>query len=312
MAEPRTSHKNKFDMKKQVFYLVLFFAPIISKAQTGISGQVKADYVPFSNYVRPIDSVKTDSKSNFKRVQAALEIPLSLKMVDENKPKLWSLYLQGSYATMENKYYDEKLFPTKLLNAQIGVKHIRPIGGKWSMMATLSVGVYTDLDQITVDDVLLQGGVLFIKNFKPNLAFGFGPVLTNAFGVPMVLPGIYFNWETQTALHFKIAFPEGAEIGYRFTPNFDLKAVIELDGMTAEVSRDGKSKLLGYQQVIAGIRPQFKLGEHWTVDLTAGSTLTRSFQTNDRKISDIFKEKDMANPKFTTTFYGAAALKWKF
>lgn len=299
-------------MKKQFFYLVLFFTPIIGVAQTGISGQVKADYVPFSNYVRPIDSVKTDSKSNFKRIQGALEIPLSLTMIEENKPKLWSLYLQGSYAAMENKYYDEKLFPTKLMNAQVGVKHIRPIGGKWSMMATLSVGVYTDMEQITIDDILLQGGVLFIKNFKPNLAFGFGPVLTNAFGVPMVLPGIYLNWETQGALHFKVAFPEGAEIGYRFVPNFDLKAVVELDGMTAEITKDGKSKLLGYQQIIAGIRPQFTLGENWFFELTAGSTLTRSFQTNDRKISDIFKEKDMANPRFTTTFYGAAALKWKF
>lgn len=299
-------------MKKQVFYLALFFAPIAGRAQTGISGQVKADYVPFSNYVRPIDSVKTDSKSDFKRIQGALEIPLSFKMVEENKPKLWSLYLQGSYAAMENKYYDEKLFPTKLLNAQVGVKHIKPIGGKWSIMATVSAGVYTDLEQITVDDVLLQGGVLFIKNFKPNLALGFGPVLTNAFGVPMVLPGIYFNWETQSALHFKIAFPEGAEIGYRFTPKLDFKAVVELDGMTAEINKDGKSKLLGYQQIIAGLRPQFKLGEHWIFELTAGSTLTRSFQTNDRKISDIFKEKDMANPRFTTTFYGAVALKWKF
>ncbi|MNY17350.1 hypothetical protein D3C86_1506650 [compost metagenome] len=126
------------------------------------------------------------------------------------------------------------------------------------------------------------------------------------------MPGIYLNWETQGALHFKVAFPEGAEIGYRFVPNFDLKAVVELDGMTAEITKDGKSKLLGYQQIIAGIRPQFTLGENWIFELTAGSTLTRSFQTNDRKISDIFKEKDMANPRFTTTFYGAAALKWKF
>lgn len=299
-------------MKKQFFYLALFFVPIASFAQSGISGEIKADYVPFSNYVRPIDSVKTGSKSNFNRVQGALEIPLSIKMLEGNKPKIWVLYLQGSYASMENKNYEENLFPTKLLNAQVGVKHIRPLRGKWSIMAMASVGVYTDLEQITADDILLQGGVIFIKNFNPNLALGVGPVLTNAFGIPMVMPGIYFNWESQNAFHFKVAFPQGAEIGYRFKPNFDLKAIVELDGMTAEINQGGKSKLLGYQQVLAGIRPQFKLGEHWTLELTAGSTLARSFQTNERKISSIFKEKDMADPRFTTTFYGAAALKWKF
>lgn len=299
-------------MKKQFFYLALFFIPIAGFAQSGIGGEIKVDYVPFSNYVRPIDSMKTDSKSNFKRIQGALDIPLSIKMTADNKPKIWALFLQGSYASMENKNYEENLFPTKLLNAQIGVKHIRPLRGKWSIMAMASVGVYTDLEQITFDDVLLQGGVIFIKNFNPNLALGAGPVLTNAFGVPMIMPGIYFNWETQGALHFKIAFPQGAEIGYRFTPNFDLKAVVELDGMTAEINQNGKSMLLGYQQILAGIRPQFKLGEYWTAELTAGTTLLRSFQTNDRKVSSIFKEKDIADPRFTTTFYGAASLKWKF
>lgn len=299
-------------MKKPVFYLVLLFAPLAGWAQAGISGEIKADYVPFSNYVRPIDSVKTNSKSNFKRIQGSLEIPLSLKLTEDNKPKLWSLYLQGSYAEMENKYYDENLFPTRLLNTQVGVKHIRPLRGKWSMMTMASVGVYTDMENITIDDVLLQGGVIFIKSFNPNLAFGFGPVLTNAFGVPMLMPGLYFNWESQGAFHFKVAFPEGLEIGYRMSPNFDFKAVVEMDGMTAEINENGKSKLLGYQQIMTGLRPQFKLGEHWTIELTGGSTLARSFQTNDRKISSIFKEKNIADPRFTTTFYGAVALKWKF
>ena len=87
---------------------------------------------------------------------------------------------------------------------------------------------------------------------------------TNSFGVPMVLPGIYFNWESQGALHFKVAFPEGIELGYRISDNFDLKLVGELSGMTAETKIGNKSTLLGYQQIIAGLRPQFKLGEHWT------------------------------------------------
>ncbi|MFH6968485.1 DUF6268 family outer membrane beta-barrel protein [Flavobacterium sp. FlaQc-28] len=311
-------------MNKTVFYLaqVLLFLllSVATRAQSGISGEFKVDYVPFSKYVRPMDSTKTNAESNFKRAQIAFEVPLSLKMDQYNRPRLWSIFVNGSYARMENKNYEiqslpaqfQEGFPNELLNTQIGVKHLRSLSPSWSLLTMLSVGVYTDMVEINKDDVLIQGGVLFIKQFNPNLAFGMGPVLTNSFGVPMVLPGIYFNWESKGALHFKIAFPEGLELGYRMSDNFDLKAVAEISGMTAETRVGNKSMLLGYQQIIAGLRPQIKLGEHWTLEPTAGSTIVRNFSTNSRKIKDIFKEKDIADPRFTTTFYGAVALKWKF
>lgn len=311
-------------MNKTVFYLsqlfILFLVSISASAQSGIEGEFKVDYVPFSKYVRPMDSTKTNAESNFKRAQLAFEVPLSLEMDQYNHPRLWSLIVNGSYARMENKDYEIQSlptefqggFPNELLNAQVGIKHLRSISPSWSLLVMASVGVYTDMVEINKDDVLIQGGVLFIKQFNPNLAFGMGPVLTNSFGVPMVLPGIYFNWESKGALHFKVAFPEGLELGYRMSDNFDLKAVVELSGMTAETRVNNKSMLLGYQQIIAGIKPQLKLGEHWTFEPTVGTTLVRNFSSNDRKIKEIFKEKEMADPKFATTFYGAVALKWKF
>ncbi len=301
-------------MRISIFYVLLgaLMYTVNGYGQTGVSGQFKVDYVPLSNYIRGIDSVKTDSKSDFKRVDFGLEIPLSWVINAENKPKIWSVFLQSSYAKMQNKNYEKALFPEEMWNAQIGLKHLRPLGTSWSMLVMASVGVYTDMQQITSDDILGQGGVIFIKHFNPNLALGVGPVLTNNFGVPMVLPGIYFNWESQGALHFKITFPEGLELGYRVSENVDLKAVVELHGMTAEIKVDGESMLLGHQQVTAGFRPQFKLGEHWIVELTAGTSLARSFSANSRKLKDIFKIKDHADDRFSTTLYGAAALKWKF
>ena len=187
-------------MNKTVFYLSpLFFFLLVSitaRSQSGISGELKVDYVPFSNYVRPIDSTKTDAQSNFKRAHIAFEVPISLEMDKYNHPRLWSVFLNGSYARMENKNYDMKDlpeqfqggFPTELLNTQIGVKHLRSISPSWSLLIMASVGVYTDMVEINKDDVLIQGGVFFIKQFNPNLAVGIGTVLTNSFGVPMVLP----------------------------------------------------------------------------------------------------------------------------
>ncbi|GAE63534.1 hypothetical protein CIN01S_04_01400 [Chryseobacterium indologenes NBRC 14944] len=279
-------------------------------AQTGISAELKTEYIPFSNYIRPEDSVKTNSKSDFKRVDLNLSIPLSVKKDTNGKIREWSMLLGGSYAKMSHKNYDNQLFPAQMLNAQVGIQHMRPLGKKWSMMMTATVGVYTDLEKIDFNDVLGQGGILFIRHFNPNLALGGGPVLTTAFGAPMVLPWIYFDWKTNGKIKFNINFPEGMEAGYQFTDKFALKAVVNLSGMSVERNKDGKSTLLGYQQITAGLRPEIQLNDKLALRLTGGTTLIRSFSESDRKISSIFKDKKVADPRFASTFYVAVALRW--
>ncbi|CAH0137283.1 DUF6268 family outer membrane beta-barrel protein [Chryseobacterium sp. WG14] len=279
-------------------------------AQSGISGELKTEYIASSSYIRPEDSLKTNSKSDFKRVDLNLSIPLSVKKDSNGKVKAWSMLLGGSYAKMTHKNYENQLFPNQMLNAQIGIQHLRPLGRKWSMMMTASVGVYTDMENISFDDVLGQGGILFIRHFNPNLALGGGPVLTTAFGVPMIMPWIYFDWKTNGKIKFNINFPEGMEAGYQFTDKFALKAVVNLSGMSVERNKDGKSTLLGYQQITAGIRPEIKLNDKLSLHLTGGTALLRSFSESDRKIKSIFREKKIADPKFASTFYVALALRW--
>lgn len=220
--------------------------------------------------------------------------------------------MEGSYATMTNRDFEEQLFPTRMLNAQLGLIHSRPLGKTWSLMAMASIGVYTDMEEINSKDFLAQGGVLFIKHFNPGLALGFGPVVTNTFGIPMVLPGIYFDWVTKGRYKLHINLPEGLEFGVQMGQAFQLKAVIELSGMTAEVNKEQKSMLLGYQQIVAGIKPEVKLGKYLTFSLTGGATLVRSFDLQSRKLKDMFKTREQASPRFTTTAYGAVGLSWNF
>ncbi|MBB1137901.1 DUF6268 family outer membrane beta-barrel protein [Myroides sp. WP-1] len=300
-------------MKTRAFLLfcILIGSIISLQAQERIKGQFKIDYVPFSNYVRPIDSVKTPSKTDFRRVEASFEIPLSVTMDHRNKPRLWSIVAQGAYAKMQHKLYEEELFPTTLLNAQVGVKHFRSISDSWSLLFMGTVGIYTtDVEMINKETILAQGGVFFIKHFNEKVALGVGPVLTNSFGVPMVLPGIYFNWETHGDFYVRVAFPQGVELGYKMNEIVDLKLAADLQGMTAVIKKDDKNMLLGFQQIVAGFRPEFKFNDNLTLSLTAGSSLVRSFSYNERKIKNIFKEKKEADPRFTSTFYGAVQLRW--
>lgn len=281
----------------------------ITNAQNKVAAELTAEYVPFSNYVRPEDSLKTGSTSDFKRMKLTVMIPFSFRKREADEAARWFVVLDGAYAKMTNRDYEKPLFPTEMLNAQVGLKHIIPMKKNWSLYTMAGVGVYTDLAQIDRNDVLLQGGVIFVKQFNPRLAAGLGPVVSNAFGVPMVMPGLYFSWTTGTKFKVNVNLPEGADIGYQFNPNLGLKAVLGLSGMTVEKEKDGKSILLGYQQITAGLRPEVRLNKSWTVGLTAGTTLARSFKESERSLKGIFSGMNKVDPRFTTTFYGAISLK---
>lgn len=299
-------------MRKQVLCAVILsgFTTLTAHAQNAVSGQVAVDYVPLSNYIRPEDSVKTGSKSDFRRIQFNLEVPLSTKMDSSGNIKRWSWKIGAAYAKMENRGYEEPLFPTEMLNAEMGLQYLTSLRRNWSLLTFASVGIYSDLVKVNGKDVLGQGGVLFIKKFRPNLAFGFGPVLSNSFGVPMILPGLYFDWKTNGKVKFNVNFPQGLSASYHLNEMVDLRAVVNLDGMTAEREKNGKSTLAGFMLLTAGLQPQFNLGKSLKLQLTGGSTLARLYVENDRSLKSLFKNKSQADPRFSPTFYTSVALKW--
>lgn len=299
-------------MRKQVLCAVILsgFTTLTAHAQNAVSGQVAVDYVPLSNYIRPEDSVKTGSKSDFRRIQFNLEVPLSTKIDSSGNIKRWSWKIGAAYAKMENRGYEDPLFPNEMLNAEMGLQYLTSLRKNWSLLTFASVGIYSDLVKVNGKDVLGQGGVLFIKKFRPNLAFGFGPVLSNSFGVPMILPGLYFDWKTNGKVKFNVNFPQGLSASYHLNELVDLRAVVNLDGMTAEREKNGKSTLAGFMLLTAGLQPQFNLGKSFKLQLTGGSTLARLYVENDRSLKSLFKNKSQADPRFSPTFYTSVALKW--
>lgn len=279
------------------------------RAQQKIGAELKAEYIPFSNYVRPEDSATTGSTSDMKQMEMALMVPFSFKRRTADEPASWYFVMGCSYARITNRNYDKAIFPDEMLNVQIGLKHTIPLGRNWSVFAMATAGIYSDLTRIDGNDVLFQGGALFVKQFNTHLTAGLGPVVSNAFGVPMVMPGLFFNWTTGGRFKVNVSFPEKAEIGYVFHEAFTLKAVIATGGMTVETERKEKSVLLGYRQIVAGLMPSFRLGGAWTLELTAGSTLLRSFRESERTLKGLFSSRDQADPHFKPTFYGALSLK---
>lgn len=118
-------------------------------------------------------------------IQGSLQIPVSLKMNELNQPTAWAVAMQGSYALMNHQDLSTDYNLNELLNAQLVVIHMRPLSKRWSIIAMLGGGIYTDLSGFSGKCILGQGGVLFVRKMNPNLNLGGGVAINNVLGYPM-------------------------------------------------------------------------------------------------------------------------------
>jgi hypothetical protein len=65
-------------------------------------------------------------------------------MNESNQPTAWAVAVKGTYASMNNTDLTADLCLSQILNTELGIIHIRPLNEKWSLIASLGGGVYTD------------------------------------------------------------------------------------------------------------------------------------------------------------------------
>ena len=164
---------------------------------------VRTGYISSSRYKNE-ENQETDGKGDMRFVEGNVNIPVSQKMNERSQPTSWMLSAGGSYTAMNNKNLQSYIDIDQIINLQLSVIHIRPISKKWLLLMTVGAGVYTASD-VRLKNVLGQGGVIFIRQFKPNLSLGAGLAVNNTFGYPMVFPAIYFDWTTEGRYQIKVS-----------------------------------------------------------------------------------------------------------
>jgi hypothetical protein len=299
-------------MKYLLFCLVALGIVVISP-KLHAQGFIKTEYIGTSKYKDP-DNNEIGGKGDAKIVSGGFKIPLSMKMNENNRPIAWAIGLSGSYASLGKKDIAKDLYPSEILNAQIGLMHMRPLGTKWSLLASIGIGTYMDntkLSNIRMKNSLGQGGVVFIRHLKPNLDIGGGLALSNTFGYPMVFPAFYFNWNTEGRYQVKITLMDVFEVsgGIKFSKNFNLKLVGEMNGMLALTEKDGKDVMFTHQYVTAGLQPEFVFGKV-SIPITLGISAFRDSYYQKRSLKDFFSDKDQ--PHFNPAGYGSIAIKYSF
>ena len=104
---------------------------------------IKTEYFGTSAYRDEHNQKVGSSKGSAMVYHGSANLPLLMKKNESNQPTIWGIGLSGDYASLNNKNIAEPLVLSEILNLQMSLFHVRPLSEKWSMMASVGVGVYT-------------------------------------------------------------------------------------------------------------------------------------------------------------------------
>lgn len=273
---------------------------------------IKTEYIPFSGY-RNENSNKAGGKGDFMSIQGGLQIPVSVKMNEFNQPIAWTVTLQGSYVSMQNQDLSIDYCINKLLNAQLILMHTRPLSERWSIIAILGGGIYTNLSEFSGKCILGQGGILFVRKMNPNLNFGGGVAINNVLGFPMAFLALYLDWHKNGKYEFNLSMASKFEIsaGMKLSPKLKLRLVGETNGMSAVVEKDGESKIFVHNYSTIRLQPELKLRKLLTAQMSAGVSVIRDVYFQDRTIKAFYADVE-DYPHFGVAPYISVGMKYGF
>lgn len=291
--------------------LICVFLCLGNKAQAQVF--LKSEYISPSKF-KDKNGNKLRGKGDLKTIDGGIRIPVCIKMDENNKPIAWAIALTGTYASLGNKDISKDYATSEILNAQVGVMHVRPLNEKWSILATLGAGIYTsNLDKISEKSILGQGGILFIRHAKPNFDWGVGVAINNALGYPMIFPSFYLDWRLGGIYDFKLSMYDSFQLSLssQINDNFKLSIVGESKGLMSAVEKDGKNMYFVSQYGYAGIQPEYKIAKDLAVYATGGVSLTRDTYFQSRTLKAFYKSEDNY-PHFGVSAYFSVGIKYGF
>jgi hypothetical protein len=280
----------------------------------------KTEYLGSSGYyfLPPGDKPRErigDAKGSAVVYQGAFSMPLSMKLNENNRPTAWGIGLGGSYTSLNNKHFTDDMV-SEIMNLQLGVYHLRPLNDKWSIRASVGVGVFTpstNFSKIRFKNVLGSAGVVFIRHLKPNLAIGGGVAVNSSLGYPMVFPAFYLNWNLEGKFDVKAELVEGLDVsaGYVFNDWFKLSYALEMNGQVALLEKDGKDVIFSHQYIVTGFRPEIKFAKTGiSMTAMAGLNLFRPASYSDRTLKGVFAGDN--DYYFSVSPYVSFGIKYNF
>jgi hypothetical protein len=263
------------------------------------------------------DKLKTNSTTVQNRYNAVLNFNLSTKIDTVKKSvRFWSATVNTDYLTMSNKDYVQEIFPKSLVASNISVQHYRSLQNRWGFLALVSIGINSDLKKVDDNDVFINAGGIFIKNYTQNFSLGFGLFVNNNFGKPLPWPAITANWQLGNKYKLNINVPDRAP-GLAYNISFtsvineltDLSVFFKPSVVSYDVENALENKrLLNNWQIPIGLENQWHTKQ---IDffINGGLMALRSFDYAEKDLAKMFAKNPYHH--LNANFFLGVGLKYR-
>ena len=310
---------------REIFTFIILLLGVNSFAQISI----KTEYISSSEFYDAVADTNTGNGSAM-IYSVGTMVPLSMQAPAEDDPykraSIWGVALSGTFVKMDNQNFPiGKELPSQVMNLGATALHLHPLKERWSMLMALGIGSYTPENRLSAirigENVLANGALVFIWHWRPNLEIGGGVALNNSFGYPMVFPALYLKYKGGFSDKFTIDINllDGTKVafGYDYSENLSLKLVANIGGYSAYLRRNGQKEMFSSQTFFVGLEPEFKIGKHISIPITAGAIFLRTGRYTKRALGAMFepeaKNEDgtVRSSQFNPAFYFSAGITIK-
>lgn len=297
----------------RAFPYLLFLLFLVATTDGSAQGFITTEYLSASSFKD--EAGNKLGAGDLMKVSGQYTFPLSLKENEAGQPIMWSASVGGTYAVLNNENMTLDVSPDKVLNAGFNLNHVRPLSKRWYLIASLGGGVYSAPDAITWKSILVNGGVIFVYKCRQNLDIGIGAGVTNSFGIPIVMPMIFVNWQLAGNYEVGVNLSSGMKISaaVRFGGRFKLRLVaLEMDGISSVVDVDGQSMIYGSAMIRSYLCPEYKISRKTSLYVGVGGNWLRSAKLTNRTLKAFAKSfsTDEKEPNFYPAVYLTAGIRY--
>lgn len=254
---------------------------------------ISAVYVPSTSYIKSENNPANHPKTTFQRFNIGYSFMLATH-VDTltNKIRTWTGTVNSNYTYLGNQGLDDPLIPSDLLFSEFSVMHYRSRRNRWSTIYTLSAGLNTDLQKITTNDLFINGGFILLKTYNPRFSLGFGAFVYNAISTPILMPGLFVQWQTAGKFRVNVSLPTEISVGYDANAKTALKLAFRPKNINYDVENkiNPDKRALSYWELPIGLESKWK-SERFDITFAGGIMALRSFQFYERGIRNMFRSE---------------------
>jgi len=236
---------------------------------------------------------------------AKLKLPVPLK---GGNALLFGLDYQSQWIGYDEAPTNE--LPNTLYSLGATLGFVWAMTENWSTVVQFMPGIQSDMEDVSSEDYVFKGSLLFVRPFGKANRFGIGAAFSDAFGSPQPIPLLLIDWYPAENWFVEGLLPTDLDVGYRFSKALSVGLEGKVRGYMYRMSDDEDtwdSAVLRYTEIQVGPFVDYSLTDKLHLRASAGVSAANKFEFRDDDNDDKLVEGDFKN-----SGYGTLNLYWTF